>query len=109
MPKKEIKSDVLTLLCAAVAAYYKDKGDKTQAGVVISCLEFDPPDFYASVARYPHGPRGPKEVVCKAGGPGGMIYHTAEEVVDALATKWFSMVKPAPVADTLDALGAVLK
>lgn len=108
MKKTEARPDVLSTLLEAVAAYYKDKGDKTQAGVVFSCLSFDPPAFYASVARYPHDPFH-KQIVCFVGGRSeSLVFGNADAALAALARKWFALVKPPPVEDALAALGKVL-
>ena len=94
----------LTILCAAVAAYYKAEGDKTKAGVNVACLEHDPDHFYASVVRYPDGPYGRKIVVVNTHYKSEKKYATIEEAVEELALRWFKMVKPPPVESTLDAL-----
>lgn len=98
----------LTVLCAAVAAFYKAEGDKTRAGVSVACLEHDPDHFYASVVRYPGGPYGHKIVVVNTHHKTDDKFTTVEEAVDELAVRWFRMVKPAPVESTLDALANVL-
>lgn len=108
MKKTAGKKDVLSTLLEAVAAYYKDKGDKTQAGVVFSCLSFDPLSFYASVARYPHDPFH-KQIVCFVGDRSeSLAFGNADAALSSLARKWFALVKPPPVEDALDALGKVL-
>jgi hypothetical protein len=106
-PKKP--AEVLTALCAAVAAKYKDEGDRVQAGVVISCLSHDPPRFYASVARYPHGlDYQHKVIVCKVD-PRDGLFTTAEAAVNALAQKWAAQNRPAPVQQTMEELDEVLR
>lgn len=108
--KKQLRAapQVLTALCAAVAAKYKDEGDKIKAGVVIAELAHGPPArFYASIARYPSSPMH-KEVVCKVGHAAGEGYQTAEEVVLALAKRWAEDNQPAPVRETIEHLSDVL-
>jgi hypothetical protein len=100
------KKSTLTLLCAAVAAYYKGEGDRTKAGVVLACLDHDPDHFYASVARYPGGPYDKNIVISTHRSE--TKHTTAEEAVDELALKWYKLVKPPPTKDTLEALAAHL-
>lgn len=107
MAKKRDRA-VITELCAAVAAKYQTEGDITKAGVVVACLSFAPPRFYASVARYPSGPTH-KQVVCQVGRPGSAEeFTTAEAALKALAVKWANANEPAPVVDTMANLRRVL-
>jgi hypothetical protein len=102
---------ILSALCEAVAAYYKDQGDKTKAGVVVACLEHDPSHFYAAVVRYPTGPYS-KTIVTRthkrAGSESGK-YETAEQAIEAVALAWYAEVKPPPVKSTLEKLGEALR
>ena len=105
------KRDLLSTLCAAVAAKYKNEGDRIQAGVVISQLSFDPPRFYASVCRY-RGSYTNKEVVCRVGiatvAEHDEAFPDAEKAVEALALKWYKQTVPAPEKDALSELGEAL-
>lgn len=97
---------VLEALLAAVSAKYADDGDRTKAGVVLACLQHDPPLYYASVARYPYGPRD-KQIVCATSK--SEPHRTVEQTIDALARAWYALNRPQPVEDTLNALGEVLR
>lgn len=100
--------EVLTALCAAVAAKYKNEGDRTKAGVVIAELQHSPSRFYASVAHYPNGPMN-KVVALQVGRSVTESFTTAEEAVVALAQKFADDNRPAPVKETLETLDEVLK
>lgn len=102
------KQGVLTALCAAVAAKYQDEGDRIKAGVVVACLGYSPPRYYASVARYPDSTHH-KQIVCSVGRAENTALKTAEEAVDALAQKWAAENQPAPVDTTMQTLSEVLK
>lgn len=107
--RKVKAQEVLTALCAAVAAKYKDEGDITKAGVVVACLSHEPPRYYASVARYPDTPLR-KQIVCQVGKfTEQMIYETAGAAVVALAQKWAEQNRPAPVRETMATLDEVLR
>lgn len=103
---KKAPLPVLTALCAAVAAKYKEEGDKIKAGVVVAELSHGPPArFYASVARYPHNPMH-KEVVCKVGHNQPIL--SAEDAVLELAQRWAEENRPAPVKETIEELDLIL-
>lgn len=59
--------------------------DKTKAGVVLSQLSAN--EVYASVVRYPDGPFGVKQIVCKAKAK------TLDAVIRALAIAWLVETK----------------
>lgn len=104
---RKAKTNVLTALCVAVSAKYKDEGDEVKAGVVVSCLSYDPPRFYASVARYPDGPMR-KTIVCQVGKFGHEVIETADAAVALLAQKWAQENSPPPVKESIDRLNDVL-
>lgn len=81
MEKKEPSH--LQRLTDAVAAYYKEKGDKTISGVVVAHLPGR--GYYASVARYPDSPYR-KEIVVKTSADDE--FGNPESAIEDLAYRW---------------------
>lgn len=84
---KAKKVDVLSALLQAVSARYDDAGDKTKAGIVLSCLGIagERSTWYGSVCRYETGPDG-KSIISKATAMGP----TVSDCVTLLAASWYS-------------------
>src|SRR4051812_34276301 len=93
----------LDALLRAVSAYYKEKGDKTTAGISLAVL--DNGTFYASVGRYRGGPLNKEVVVATRK---DSVHPTAMSAVEELAGLWHKVVSQPTAKDAVDELAQML-